>query len=69
MSDVIQGLLRGRDVAWRDLIPVFDCAIGLAQRAERMARVDAYFGEIPVEPDYPLIVLLLAESHNPGGEV
>ena len=67
MSDVMQGLLRGRDVAWRDLIPAFDHAIELAQRAERMARVDSYFGEIPAEPDYPPLVLLLSESHNPGG--
>jgi len=67
MSDVIQGLLRGRDVAWADLIPVFDCAIDLAQRAERMARVDSYFGEMHVKPDYPTLVLLLSESHRSRG--
>jgi len=68
MSTVIQGLLRGRDVAWSDLIPVFDYAITLAERAERHASVKWNFGEIPYEPAYPLLVILLAEAHNPGGK-
>lgn len=65
MSDIIRRLVKGRGLAWGDLKPVFDTAIVLAKEAEYQASKTCVEYATGIDPAYPPIVLLLAESVAP----
>lgn len=62
MSNVMADLLRGRDLAWLSLRPVFDHAIAAAREAEYEAARSANIAQTAVDPAYPPFVTLLAEA-------
>lgn len=62
MSDTINRLKRARGTAWAALRPAFDHAIMQAKEVEYLALQAQNIAMTGVDPAYPPLVLLLAES-------
>lgn len=62
MSDTLSRLRHARSLAWSKLQPAFDWAIHEAIEAEYRAKRTADEAMCGVDPKYPPIVTLLAES-------
>lgn len=62
MSDTLDRLYQARSMAWAKLRPAFDWAIHEAIEAEYRAKRTADEAMCGVDPKYPPIVALLAES-------
>lgn len=62
MSAMTDRLARGRAMAWADLVPAFDHALGMARECEYLAAQAANLAMTHVDPAYPPLVTLLAQS-------
>ena len=62
VSETVELLQAGRNLAWLGLVPAFDHAILLAQEAEYVAIQSTRTGELPQAPVYPPLVVSLANS-------
>ena len=62
MSEIVELLQAGPDLAWLGLVPAFDHAILLAQEAEYVATQATPPGAQPQAPAYPPLVVSLANS-------